>query len=157
MILWTARAWVRNRRARYHPAGECLSPADIDLLTPFHDAELLAGVRVCRVPLHLGRIAGITYGDTILIVPDAPRNGRPWEQLLFHEMVHVVQYDVLGIDGFIDRYLRGWAAGGCRYRAIPLEEDAYAIEAMFTAGRRRPFSVREEVERRLAVGREPSE
>lgn len=156
MILWTARAWVRSRRAHYHPAGECLSPDDIDLLTPFHDAELLAGVRVCRVHLRLGRIAGITYGDTILIAPDAPRDGHPWQRLVFHEMVHVVQYDVLGIDGFIDRYLRGWAGGGYRYRAIPLEEDAYAIEAMFTADRLSPFSVREEVERRLAAGSGPS-
>ncbi len=149
MILRAASAWVRSRRDRYHPAGDGLSPADIDLLSPFHDAELLAGVRLCRVPLHLGRIAGITYGDTVLIAPHTPANGHPWQRLVFHELVHVVQYDVLGIDGFIDRYLRGWSAGGFRYRAIPLEEDAYAIEAKFTADRLRPFSVREEVERRL--------
>lgn len=149
MILRAASAWVRNRRDRYHPAGERLSPADIDRLSPFHDAELLAGVRVCRVHLRLGGLAGITYGDTILIAPDAPREGHPWQRLVFHEMVHVVQYDVLGIDGFIDRYLRGWAAGGYRYRAIPLEEDAYAIEAMYLADSARPFSVRTEVEQRM--------
>jgi hypothetical protein len=96
-------------------------------------------------------MSGITYGDTILIAPDVAGEGLTWRRLLFHEMVHVVQYEILGFDPFIDRYLRGWAAVGYRYRAIPLEEDAYAIEAMFTGGLQGSFSVRQEVERRLAV------
>jgi len=150
VILWAARAWVRNRRQRYHSLGHPLASVDIDWLSLFHDPGLLARVHLCRVPLHLNRIAGVTYGDVILMDPGAPANGRAWERLVFHELVHVVQYDILGIDGFIDRYLRGWAAGGCRYMGIPLEKDAYAIEAMFTADPRRPFLVRDEVEQRLA-------
>jgi hypothetical protein len=144
-----AAAWIRNRRDRYYPRGECLGPADRDILAPFHDTAVLDLVRVCRVPLHFGRVAGITYSDTILIDSQLPASGPPWQRLVFHELVHVVQYAVLGIDEFIHRYLRDWAAGGCRYRLIPLEEDAYAIEARFTADPRRPFGVREEVERRL--------
>ena len=151
MILWTARAWVRNRRDRYHSRGHPLSSEDLDWLTPFHDESFLARVRLCRAPLHLGGIAGITYGDTILIAPDAPAEGHPWRRLVFHELVHVVQYEVLGLDAFLARYLGGWASAGYRYRGIPLEEDAYAIEAKFSADPGRPFKVREEVKRRLAV------
>lgn len=151
MITRPASAWVRNRQAHYHPRGTCLSPADTQCLAPYHDADLISRARICRVALHLRNIQGITYGDVILIAPDAPSAGPGWLRLLFHEMVHVVQYRVLGIDRFIEQYLRGWARGGYEYRKIPLEEDAYAIEAMFTAGAGRPFSVQAEVEHRLAA------
>lgn len=153
MILRAARAWVRNRRNRYRPQGLPLAPPDIAWLSAFFDPQLLARVRICRATLPVPHFAGITYGDTILIAPGAPGSGHAWRRLLFHELVHVVQYEVLGLDGFVNRYLRGWAAAGYQYRAIALEEDAYAIEAMFSADPGRPFPVREEVERRLNPGR----
>ena len=38
--------------------------------------------------------------------------------LLFHEMVHVVQYEVLGIETFVTRYVHGWFGQGymCKSR-----------------------------------------
>jgi hypothetical protein len=153
VILRAARAWVRNRRDRYHSQGLPIAEPDVAWLSAWFDPRLLARVRVCRARLPVPHFAGITYGDTILIDPGAPGTGQPWRRLLFHELVHVVQYEVLGLDGFVNRYLRGWAAAGYRYRAIALEEDAYAIEARFTAEPERPFPVREEVERRLDPGK----
>ena len=152
MILRAARAWVRNRRNRYYPLGRPIAEPDAAWLSAWFDPLLLARVRLCRATLPVPRFAGITYGDTIVIDPGVPGSGHPWRRLLFHELVHVVQYDVLGFDGFVNRYLREWAAAGYRYRAIGLEEDAYAIEAMFTADPTRPFPVREEVARRLREG-----
>ncbi|HJR36632.1 MAG TPA: DUF4157 domain-containing protein, partial [Gemmatimonadales bacterium] len=145
MILRAARAWVRNRRNRYYPRGIPIAEPDVAWLSAWFDPRLLARVRVCRATLPLPHFAGITYGDTILIDPGAAGSGRAWQRLLFHELVHVVQYEVLGLEGFVNRYLRGWAAAGFHYRAIALEEDAYAIEAMFTAEPGRPFPVRDEV------------
>ena len=150
MILRAARAWVRSRRDRYHPRGLPIAELDVAWLSAWFDPRLLARVRVCRARLPVPHFAGITYGDTILIDPGAAGSGHPWRRLLFHELVHVVQYEVLGLDRFVNRYLREWAAAGFHYRAIALEQDAYAIEAMFTAEPGRPFPVREEVERRLA-------
>lgn len=92
---------------------------------------------------------GMTYGAAILIDSNAPSEGAVWRRLIFHELVHVVQYDILHMDAFIDMYLREWAAAGYRYRAIGLEEDAYAIESRYAAAPLQRFSVREEVERRL--------
>ena len=150
MILRAARAWVRNRRDRHDPRGLPIAEPDVAWLSAWFDPGLLARVRVCRARLPVPHFTGITYGDTILIDPGAPRSGHPWRRLRFHELVHVGQYEVLGLVGFVNRYLRGWAAAGYHYRANALEEDAYAIEAMFTAEPGRPFKVREEVERRLA-------
>lgn len=152
MILRAARAWVRNRRDHHYRQGLPLARPDLAWLSAWFDPELLARVRVCRAGLPVPHFSGITYGDTILIDPGAPGSGHAWRRLLFHELVHVVQYEVLGLDGFVDRYLRDWAAAGYRYRAIALEEDAYAIEAMFSSDPGRPFPVREEVERRLVPG-----
>ena len=152
MILRAARAWVRSRRDRYYPRGFPIAPDDIAWLSAWFDPQLLTRVRLCRARLPVRHFAGITYGDTILIARGAPESGHPWRRLLFHELVHVVQYEVLGLDAFVNRYLRDWAAAGYHYRAIALEEDAYAIEAMFTADPARPIPVRREVERRLAPG-----
>ena len=95
-------------------------------------------------------MSGITYGDVILIDPAIGAESDAWHRLLFHELVHVVQYAVLGNDEFIARYPGGWVAAGYRYQGIPLERDAYAIEAMLVDGRA-DFPVRAEVELRLAA------
>jgi len=68
--------------------------------------------------------------------------------LLFHELVHAVQYKHLGLMGFSERYVRGFLSGGA-YEEIPLEKQAYALEAQFAANPYRPFSVEQEVENRI--------
>ena len=87
-------------------------------------------------------MAGLTLGRTVFVsrrgLREAPR------PLLFHEMVHVVQYERLGLVLFLWRYARGWAAHGFHYRAIPLEAHAYEFQRRFEAERGQPFSVRAE-------------
>jgi len=62
-------------------------------------------------------MAAITYVDTV--VSHEPFTDR----LLFHELVHVVQYDKLGLAAFAAKYVTGFLSGGC-YEAIPLERNA---------------------------------
>jgi len=50
--------------------------------------------------------------------------------LLFHEMVHVVQYRLLGVKAFAWLYVRGFLAGG-GYNAIPLDRCALEMERPF--------------------------
>jgi hypothetical protein len=63
--------------------------------------------------------------------------------LLFHEMVHVVQYRLLGVDLFAELYLRGFFEGG-GYHGIPLEQCAYALERRFISDKEH-FDVESEV------------
>lgn len=159
--------WIAAMRARYGRGRRVLTARERERMAPYFDARLLEGVRVAeveRIELWVsrgigrwvqgavgrrgGRVAaspaGLTLGDLVLVsggVADP-------ESLLFHELVHVVQFEVLGLAGFAGRYLAEWAAGGGRVDAIPMERDAYELQARFDAGE--VFSVREQVARRLS-------
>jgi hypothetical protein len=63
--------------------------------------------------------------------------------LLFHELVHVVQYRLLGVSAFATLYVRGFLRGGS-YHDIPLECCAFELEHRFVTGNR-AFSVEAEV------------
>jgi hypothetical protein len=63
-------------------------------------------------------MAAITFIDTVVF--HEPIENR----LLFHEFVHVVQYDKLGLGEFAAKYVNGFLTGGS-YEAIPLERNAY--------------------------------
>jgi len=53
---------------------------------------------------------------------------------------------------FAELYVRGFLNGGS-YEAIPLEVNAYTLEARFRAEPYKAFSVRQEVAKWLAEGR----
>jgi len=68
---------------------------------------------------------GITYKDTYFVQETKLTN----ESLHFHELVHVVQWDHLGVQGFLLAYAAGLAAHG--YMDSPLERMAYALQGHF--------------------------
>jgi hypothetical protein len=72
----------------------------------------------------------MTLGRVILLRRDHLGD----EALMVHEMVHVRQWEELGVPRFLWRYLSAYAMGRLRglshhaaYRAIPLEEEARAV------------------------------
>ena len=74
-----------------------------------------------------GNFNGITYLNTFFIKRDELRN----EAIYFHELIHVVQWRILGPEQFLRSYSEGLERFG--YRASPLEVMAYDAEAAFTA------------------------
>lgn len=71
-------------------------------------------------------MAAITFDDVVVFHnPLTP-------QLIFHEMVHVVQYRLLGVDEFARLYVRGYLQGG--YAGTPLEVCAYQLDDRFITG-----------------------
>lgn len=129
------------------------------MLRDYYSDALLSGVRLHRlgaepsrrivIPIMLRRMTGITLGRAVVIAAHAPDRGGAWSRLLFHELVHVVQFHLLGIDDFVSRYVGGWMQNGFRYRSIPLERDAYELEARFTRNTSDRFPVEAEVRRQL--------
>jgi hypothetical protein len=91
-------------------------------------------------------MTAITFVDTV--VSHSPYDDR----LLFHELVHVVQYAKLGLNNFAAKYVKGFLSGGS-YGAIPLEMNAYELDAKFAAAPASAFSANAEVEKWIAAGR----
>ena len=136
-------AWIdRTLGANAARAGR-VAARDFPRLGAYYSRELLASVAVIpttRVPVPpLGRLgvagfeefeeldaAGITYRSSFFVRHGYERD----ESLHFHELVHVVQWQHLGPEGFILAYALGYLAGG-GYRANPLETMAYDLQAEF--------------------------
>ncbi|MBW3660557.1 MAG: hypothetical protein KY397_02870 [Gemmatimonadetes bacterium] len=165
-------SWVARQRERHRPEADPLDPANRSALQAFYSADTLDRVRVRTVvgldppplfetirrlgvslPLEMDRIAGIAFVDTLVVHAFVPEVDRI--PILFHELVHVVQYHRLGLEGFMDRYVRGWLEADRRYRDIPLESDAYELAARFVEAPEQAFDVESEVDRRLAAPRSP--
>lgn len=91
-------------------------------------------------------MAAITFVDTV--VSHEPFTNR----ILFHELVHVVQYEKLGLMEFAAKYVRCFLNGGS-YEAIPLERNAYELEGRFAAEPLKAFSSADEVQSWINAGR----
>ena len=160
--------WISKIRLQYRPAGRALTPAEVRAVAPFFEASLLDSVRMAKVPtisnpdfysffleqslaisLDFTQMSAITFVDTILLSGRHPVPPGEELPLLFHELVHVVQYTELGLEEFVRRYVRGWASNGLQYSRIPLEVWAYDLDARFRSGAT-AFSVAVEVRQQLA-------
>ncbi len=71
-------------------------------------------------------MGAITFDDVVVFhEPLAPPH-------VFHELVHVTQYRLLGIEEFARLYVRGYLHGG--YEGTPLEMCAYQLGERFVVG-----------------------
>lgn len=74
-----------------------------------------------------GNFDGITYIDTLFLKPTQSSN----ETIYFHELVHFIQWRLLGPDRFLFLYANGLECFG--YRQSPLEAMAYNAEKAFAS------------------------
>lgn len=134
--------WIDLQLALHSSAARPVAAAGFARLPEYFGRELLASTRyvpVEKVPMppltRLGlpqfgdfeRItaAGITYRQTFFV--QKAEAGR--ESLFFHELIHVVQWNLLGPEDFLRRYAAGLEAEG--YRNSPLEVMAYDAQERF--------------------------
>ncbi|MCO7513834.1 DUF4157 domain-containing protein [Pseudomonas guariconensis] len=134
------------RQARDEATASGTQPIPLHIraqLEPWYDFAVLDAVRyrvgdeqqvsAANALLHNPDVNAVTLIDTIIFrhARDAEDNVALWA----HELMHVQQYQTLGVEGFAQRYTRDYQA---------LEGPAYAIEAEVAkvlreraAGRRR--------------------
>ena len=158
---WVA-GYIADQRQTHRPKAEPLSHKHRVQLERFFPQDVLSSVRVirgkaCDPPFYsklsalgirnarsFSAMAGVTFQDVVLHVEAlTPR-------LLFHELVHAVQYKHLGLEGFAERYVNGFLRGGS-YEGIPLEKQAYELEARFAQWPSEGFSVEEAVTQRIRL------
>jgi len=156
---WVA-VYISEQRESFRGKAVAIEPSHKAALQPFFPALVLEGVKVTRgragEPSFYRQLrglgitnappfsdmAGITFQD--IVVHAEPLTRR----LLFHELVHAVQYVQLGLQGFAEHYVRGFLSGGS-YEEIPLEKQAYELEGRFASNPAEQFSVDADVCQRL--------
>lgn len=83
-------------------------------------------------------MASVTYVDVIVF------HEKIEARALFHGVVHAAQMEVLGFEQYVDLYVRGFVKH-LSWLAIPLEEQAYKLDARFAEWPEDVFSVEEEI------------
>ena len=154
-------AYIDRQRQTYRDRAVPLDTTQLAIMRPFFPASALNSTRVVTLaPERVGNppffgelakmgfkagslpefaeMAAITFVDTV--VSHGPYENRT----LCHELVHVVQYERLGLPEFAAKYVKGFLSGGS-YEANPLERNAYELEARFAAAPK-PFLVQAEVQ-----------
>jgi hypothetical protein len=136
-------AWIRQTIADHESSAKTIASRGFKRLPLYFSQELLDTTKVVFVPrvptpplssiglqrfrdFEDGDFAGITYIETIFL----KRTRATDEELHFHELIHVVQWRLLGPECFLKMYADGLERFG--YRDSPLEEMAYCTQAKFS-------------------------
>ena len=155
--------WVQAQRTRYQALAQPLPLPMIDALERFFGSRTLIRARIAIIPyieepdffpkvraagvsINWPEMRGVTYDNVILISQRCIPPPYDMLPLIFHELVHVVQYEVLGIRAFMERYVRGGMTGaGFDYVSIQLEKDVNGLEERYRKNPNVGFSVKDEV------------
>ena len=142
------RQWIDEFLNDHAKQARAVSTLGFKQLSACFPQELLQRAKVVTVPLvpfppvdrfGLPELApvqqmsfvGITFKDTFFL-----QQGQSSESLHFHELVHVVQWERLGVDNFLLAYGVGLILSG--YEQSPLEQMAYSLQRSFDNGRLPP-------------------
>jgi hypothetical protein len=134
--------WIQNTLAAYAGATRTVASRGFPRLPRYFTPETLLSAKVVlvdRLPIpplssmgltrfadfERGNFDGITYLDTFFLKQAQSKN----EAMHFHELIHVVQWRLLGPDRFLYSYANGLERLG--YRQSPLEVMAYDAESAF--------------------------
>lgn len=152
--------WIEQTLAGHASQARTIASLGFKRLPQYFAPDVLSSAKVAyvaKVPapplsaLGLGQFssfenmdaAGITYLDTFL----SSEEMRGDEAHHFHELVHVLQWQMLGAKNFVAAYADGLERIG--YRASPLETMAYTLENVFQTSPS-PFDVAEVVRNQLS-------
>lgn len=135
--------WIENTLEHYRDQAVPIIDIGFPRLVKVFPPDLLVKAKVVVVPekvpyppistmglpefqqMETIPFSGITYKDTFFVKDDLSH----FESLHFHELVHVVQWDQLGINKFLLAYGIGLMQYG--YRESPLEQIAYVLQEGF--------------------------
>lgn len=136
--------WIDLQLALHSNGAKPIAAAGFARLPEYFGKDVLASARyvlVDKVPMppltklglpqfadfeHMAA-AGVTYRQTFFVRKEEA--GR--ESLFFHELIHVVQWSLLGPENFLRQYAAGLETAG--YRNSPLEVMAYDAQERFEA------------------------
>ena len=165
-LIQNADEWISSQNRRYLSGSRKLNEEEKEIMLRYFDEKTLDKTRLNTVPIienptfypslqefgvtnliNFNNMAGITFGECIIFQKDLEDLNH---SVLFHELVHVVQYEILGIRKFAEKYVQGWINNGLDYYQIPLEVQAYGLQAEYDKGAN-PFSVNNYIKEIIAT------
>lgn len=155
-----AARYIAKNAHRYRATSRPLSVRELEALSRYFPHQLTGRIRISPAEpplqpptaqrlaqwlgygrvLHPATTAAITFQHVIVFMQPMPM------RTLFHELVHAEQYRQLGVKRFAQLYVRAFLGSG-RYEEIPLEVQAYELDARYAANPALPFPVKDEVGR----------
>jgi hypothetical protein len=134
-ILPSVVTWIESTIKENQDQAVSVSSLNYPRLVKALPPDLLSRARVVVVkgqvpfpPLSRMGLPGITYKDTFFL----NHLRQQQESLYFHELVHVIQWERLGVNNFLLTYGAGLMRFG--YRDSPLEEMAFSLQTEFERG-----------------------
>src|SRR5262245_17928135 len=140
-------AWLRQTIADHEKSAKPVASRGFKRLPQYFAGELLTTTKVVvvnRLPIpplssmglqrfrefERGDYDGITYLDTIFLKGTHISD----EELYFHELIHVIQWRLVGPEQFLRLYADGLERFG--YQDTPLEKMAYRAQNEFSRSQR---------------------
>ncbi len=152
-------SYFRQQRDHYFGAGVPLGNSQMDLMGSYFSAPLLDRVRVVqlageRIPnppffqdfraLGFDDLPQLTHMHSVTFVDVVVFNEPVTDRVLFHGLVHAVQFAVLGIDRYVETFVRRFMHTKLHF-SVPLEAHAFALESKFASAPANYFSVEDQV------------
>lgn len=160
-------AYFSGERKMYLPHSEPLGATLRESLESYFSAGILDKVKTltlheARIPpppfyaealrMTGGRFPDFVHMASVTFIDVIVFHDQIEPRALFHGMVHAAQIDILGFERYVDLYVRGFVKN-LSWLAIPLEDQAYKLDARFAELPSEPFSVDEEIRRWIRDGK----
>lgn len=151
--------YLRQQRERYLPAALPLGNQHKGRLQPYFFSKLLDQIRVVelkgeRVPpppfyadaraQGFDNLPEITHMDSLAFVDVVVFNETLTERALFHALVHVVQFQILGVERYTELFVRSFLRTRAHF-TVPLEAHAFALTSRFLLPSPERFSVEDHI------------
>jgi hypothetical protein len=159
--------WVDEQRVILLPKARPLTEEEKSRFKGYFEERILVLVRVATVerihnpefydelsksgvpiPLDFNQAIGLALADCVLIDKQLWAYPESALSTVFHELVHVVQIDMLGIRRHIELYADSLMQNDLQYHSVIFERQAYELSARFDR-KEPPFSVSQAIEQEL--------
>jgi hypothetical protein len=151
--------YLHHQRERFFPESAALSKKQRRVAARFFSPALLDAVRIVEL-MHrrlekpsfyaqakargFSNLPDVTHMSSLTFEDVLVFQQRPADRILFHALVHAVQYQMLGLARYTELFVRGFVRMGSHF-LVPLEAHAFALDSRFTVNGGSAFSVEAEV------------
>ena len=168
-LISEAVAWINKQREGYLPLSSPLDEHQKSKLNAFFPHEILERARVLDLSQSNQTVPYPPFYETVRaggnrVIPDATHmtgvpfvdviafNQKPTLRTLFHNLVHVAQFALVGTERFMRGYFKTLNEAGL-WMVVPFEEQAYQLDARYTRNPSDVFSVENEVREWIKAAR----